>query len=156
MATVLSLHCTHERMYHKHGTMMKNTASTVKHATKRKAGVYACMIANLRRDVALRLVDSIAECSRVYPHQTPHTSFEAATAGLFTHYAQARARPIDKWQTIEYWAGPHEQRAMAHFLREPLLALAAKVSNDAHSQRYLIKDYRLDNGRVMRADVSRH
>ncbi|KAI9981799.1 hypothetical protein PInf_009569 [Phytophthora infestans] len=136
-------HCAFLALYastknHPPGTLT-NSPSTVKHATQMKATTYACMMANLRHDVALGLVDPIAG-------SPPHTSVAAATAGLFAHYAQARDRTVDNWQPEEYWAGTNELRAMAQFLREPLLVLDANSSNDAHIQRYLYKDFRLDGG----------
>ncbi|KAE8880757.1 hypothetical protein PF003_g35179 [Phytophthora fragariae] len=143
-------HCAFLAIYastknHKHGKL-RVTDSTVKQATAMKAQIYATMMANLRNDVALGIVDPIAECARIFPRHPRHTSKAAVTAELFAHYAQARDRRVDKSQPTEYWAGVHELRATAQFLREPLLVLDVAASTDAHMQRYLYRDHRLDTG----------
>lgn len=126
--------------------LLKCAPGVVKMATDMKATVYACMMANLRHDVELGLIDPITECARIFPTQPRQKSAAAATAGLFAHYAHARGRKVDQYQPVEFWAGTHELRAMAQYLREPLLVLDVVASGDAHIQQYLFKDYRLADG----------
>ncbi|KAE8887460.1 hypothetical protein PF005_g8601 [Phytophthora fragariae] len=67
---------------------LPNTVATTQQASAVKHGVYALMMVNLRYDVELGLVDPVAGCCRLYPTQPPIVNREAATAALFTHYAQ--------------------------------------------------------------------
>ncbi|KAE9330747.1 hypothetical protein PF008_g15663 [Phytophthora fragariae] len=126
--------------------LLKCAPGVVKMATDMKATVYACMMANLRHDVELGLIVPTTECARIFPTQPKQKSAAAATAGLFAHYAHARGRKVDQYQPVEFWAGTHELRAMAQYLREPLLVLDVAASGDAHIQQYLFKDYRLADG----------
>lgn len=100
---------------------------------------------NLRNDVALGLVDPIAECARLYPDHPGYESKEGATAALFAHYDRARLRSAGERVPPYHWAGPHELRAMAQYLREPILVFDTRSSNDAHIQRFLYKLHRLPN-----------
>ncbi|KAE9352196.1 hypothetical protein PF008_g5577 [Phytophthora fragariae] len=50
------------------------------------------MMANLRKDVALQLVDPILECAKLYPEQAPYPTVQGATATLYAHYDAARKR----------------------------------------------------------------
>ncbi|KAF1789730.1 hypothetical protein GQ600_12398 [Phytophthora cactorum] len=49
---------------------------------RRKRTVYAIMMGNLGRDVALGLLNQVQEMKRLYPDQQESTNFESATTGL--------------------------------------------------------------------------
>ncbi|KAE9020703.1 hypothetical protein PR002_g12453 [Phytophthora rubi] len=125
---------------------LPNTVATTQQASAVKRGVYTLMMVNLRYDVELGQVDPVAECCRLYPTQPPIVNREAATAALFAHYAQERVRSTKVQVPSRFWAGPHELRAMAQYLREPLLVLSVHSGGDAQFQRYMYKDHRLQNG----------
>ncbi|KAF4143836.1 hypothetical protein GN958_ATG06922 [Phytophthora infestans] len=99
-----------------------------------------------RRDVALHLVDPVHEYQRLYPDHLGFESPAAATAALFSHYDVTRHKQIDKRVAPTFWAGPHELRAMAQYLREPIVVFDVNAHNDAHMQCYLYKQYRLPDG----------
>ncbi|KAF4143146.1 hypothetical protein GN958_ATG07676 [Phytophthora infestans] len=71
---------------------LKTTKAVVREATSLKDSIYALMMFNLRKDVALGLVDPIAEYAKLYPDHPAYTSTEASTAALYGHYNQARTR----------------------------------------------------------------
>ncbi|KAE9313935.1 hypothetical protein PR003_g19374 [Phytophthora rubi] len=125
---------------------LANTAATMTQATEVKRGIYSLMMVNLRHDVELGVVDPIAEYRRLYPTQPLHDSVVAATAALFARYAQERRRSTKIQVPQSFWAGPHELRAMAQYLRQPLVVLTVDKHGDAHIQRYMYKELRLRNG----------
>ncbi|KAF4143143.1 hypothetical protein GN958_ATG07673 [Phytophthora infestans] len=71
---------------------LKTTKAVVREATSLKDSIYALMMFNLRKDVALGLVDPIAEYAKLYPDNPAYTSTEPSTAALYGHYNQARTR----------------------------------------------------------------
>ncbi|EGZ25989.1 hypothetical protein PHYSODRAFT_483473, partial [Phytophthora sojae] len=125
---------------------LTSTAADTRQASEIKKGVYTLMMANLRYDVELGLLDPLLEAHRAFPNQPLHVNRDAATASLFAHYAQERTRATNVQVPKSFWAGPHELRAMAQYLREPLLVLRMNKSGDAQLQRYMYKDFRLKNG----------
>ncbi|KAF4138123.1 hypothetical protein GN958_ATG12732 [Phytophthora infestans] len=98
---------------------LKTTKAVVREATSFKDSFYALMMSNIRKDVALGLVDPIAEYAKLYPDHPAYTSTEAATAAIYGHYNQARTR------------------------REPIVVFDTNASLDAHVQRYSYKTHRL-------------
>ncbi|KAE9002289.1 hypothetical protein PR002_g17672 [Phytophthora rubi] len=137
------------------GPEMTNTAEAVKDATDLKRGVYTLMMANLRRDVALNLVDPISECAKLYPDQDKYTTTYGAVAALYAHYDSARRRSAGRKVSASFWAGPHELRALAQYCREPIIVFDANEASDAHVQRYFYGKYRLpgtdhESGYVLR------
>ncbi|KAE8964879.1 hypothetical protein PF011_g28501 [Phytophthora fragariae] len=125
---------------------LKNTAATTTQASEVKRGVYALMMANLRHDVELGLIDPVAVYHEHYPDHPFYDSKEAATSALFTHYAQERDRPTNVRVPSSFWAGPNELRAMAQYLRDPFIVLDVNRSGDAQVQRYTYKMHWLTNG----------
>lgn len=106
------------------------------------------MLTNLVNDVACNVVDPLRELQRLYPTQATPTDIDVATAALFTHYTQERARTVNTHIPSAFWAGPGVLRAMAQYLREPLFVVDVNPHNDAHVQRYFYHDYVLPNGDV--------
>nr|KAE8919830.1 hypothetical protein PF009_g29869 [Phytophthora fragariae] len=128
------------------GPEMKTTTTVAKDATTTKWYVYTLMMANLRKDVELDLVNPIEECAKLYPGQPRHTSVNGATAALYVHYDTARQRSVGRNVPASFWAGPHELRALAQYLREPIIVFDVSENTDAHMQRYCYKHYRLADG----------
>ncbi|KAF4138766.1 hypothetical protein GN958_ATG11975 [Phytophthora infestans] len=122
---------------------LKTTKAVVREATSLNDSFYALMMSNIRKDVALGLVDPIAEYAKLYPDHPAYTSTEAATAALYGHYNQARTRSTGVKVPASFWAGPHELRAMSQYLREPIVVFDTNASLDAHVQRYSYKTHRL-------------
>ncbi|KAE9208438.1 hypothetical protein PF004_g16765 [Phytophthora fragariae] len=58
------------------GPKMMNSEEEVKDATDLKWSVYTLMMANLRKDVELHLVDPKQECARLHPEQPQYTSVQ--------------------------------------------------------------------------------
>ncbi|KAE9275363.1 hypothetical protein PR003_g29354 [Phytophthora rubi] len=77
------------------GPEMKNTPEVIRDATDLKWYVYSLMMANLRKDVALKLVDPIHECSTINPGQPRYETEQGATAALYAHYDDARQRSAE-------------------------------------------------------------
>lgn len=127
-------------------TELKNTVEVVNDANDFKWHVYTLMMANLRKDVELRLLDPIQECAKLHPGQPQYTSAQGATAALFAHYDTARRRSASAQVQASYWAGPHELRAMAQYLREPILVFDVNAAGDAHVQRYFYGQHRMTDG----------
>ncbi|KAE8912113.1 hypothetical protein PF003_g3713 [Phytophthora fragariae] len=128
------------------GREMKNSTDVVEEATELKWYVYTLMMANLRKDVELHLVDPISECNKLYPDQVKYGSVQGATAALYAHYDAARRRSAGTQVPPTFWAGPHELRAMAQYLREPILVFDVNPAGDAHVQRYSYGMHRLKDG----------
>lgn len=128
------------------GSDMKNTAVVVAETTEFKWFVYSLMMNNLRKDVQLNLIDPIKECASLHPDQPLFTSVQGATAALYAHYDAARKRSAGAKVQKSYWAGPHELRAMAQYLREPILVFDVSSTGDAHVQRYCYGTHRLADG----------
>ncbi|KAE9123600.1 hypothetical protein PF010_g6333 [Phytophthora fragariae] len=126
---------------------LKNTATTVKQAGVIKRGIYALMLANLRRDVEVGQLDPVTVYHDLYPDHPLFDSKEAATAALYAHYEQERGRPTNAAVPSSFWACPHELRAIAQYLREPLLVLDVDRTGIATMQRYTYKVHRLQNGK---------
>jgi hypothetical protein len=99
------------------------------------------MMTNLAQDIECGVLDPKCELQRLYPQQQPPKDQAAATATLYAHYAQERARSVNTQIPSDFWAGAEVLRAMAQFLREPLFVLEADANNDAHVQRYYYKTY---------------
>ncbi|KAE9008678.1 hypothetical protein PR003_g16080 [Phytophthora rubi] len=127
-------------------TELKNTVEVVDDTTDLKWHVYTLMMVNLRKDVELRLIDPIQECAKLHPGQPQYTSAQGATAALFAHYDAARRRSASAQVQASYWAGPHELRAMAQYLREPILVFDVNAAWDAHVQRYIYGQHRMTDG----------
>lgn len=127
-------------------TRLPNTAAHMREASKVKRGVYTLMMVNLRHDVELGLVDPRQEYHRLYPNHPHEGSTQAATAALMAHYARERERPADVRVPSDFWASPHELRAMAQYLRAPVLVIDVTSSGDGHIQCYMYKDERLRSG----------
>ncbi|OWZ15500.1 hypothetical protein PHMEG_00010842 [Phytophthora megakarya] len=128
------------------GVSLPKSAQVTRGANRLKRFVYAIMLSNLRNDVELGIVDPISELTRLYPDREHTESVAAATASLFTHYVTERDRSVSSRVASRFWAGTHELRAMAQYLREPLLVLDVNEHNDVHIQRYMYKEYRLADG----------
>uniref|UniRef100_H3H573 OTU domain-containing protein n=1 Tax=Phytophthora ramorum TaxID=164328 RepID=H3H573_PHYRM len=136
----------HASMVNVKGPAIKNTQAVVKDATDLKWYIYSLMMKNLRKDVEAKLVDPIAECASLYPDRPTFTTSAAATAARCVHYDNARGRSIAKTVPATFWAGPHELRAMAQYIREPIIVVDVNANNDAHVQRYGYRHHRLEDG----------
>ncbi|KAE8972345.1 hypothetical protein PF010_g26334 [Phytophthora fragariae] len=129
-------------------TKVEFTSQVVRGANAIKRCVYTMMMANLANDVECNVVDPRRELTRLYPTQPAPTDLAVATAALYTHHSQERARSVNASVPLAFWAGPEVLRAMAQYLREPLFVLDVDQANDAHVQRYFYQDYTLPNGDI--------
>ncbi|KAE8979925.1 hypothetical protein PR002_g24277 [Phytophthora rubi] len=127
-------------------TALHFTADVVKGINFMKKSIYTLMLANLANDVDCMVVDPRRELRRLYPSQPAPTDTAVATAALYAHYTQERARTVNSQIPTAFWAGPEVLRAMAQYLREPLFVLDVDQHNDTHVQRYYYRDYTLPNG----------
>ncbi|KAE9276511.1 hypothetical protein PR003_g29043, partial [Phytophthora rubi] len=128
------------------GATMENSAEVLTDATDLKWHTYTLMMANLRNDVELKLIDPIEECAKLHPEQEEYTTVSGATAALYAHYDAARRRSAGVRVQSSYWAGPHELRAIAQYLREPILVFDVNAAGDAHVQCYFYGKHRMGNG----------
>lgn len=128
------------------GREMKNSTDVVEEATELKWYVYTLMMANLRKDVELHLVDPILGCNKLYPDLVKYGSVQGATAALYAHYDAARRRSAGTQVPPTFWAGPHELRAIAQYLQEPIMVFDVNPAGDAHVQRYSYGKLRLKDG----------
>ncbi|OWZ22451.1 hypothetical protein PHMEG_0002847 [Phytophthora megakarya] len=111
-----------------------------------KKQVLDIVLANLRYDIKLKVVDPKAELQRMYPGENPPSSVEAAAVALFSHYLKIRdvsvATPVPK----TFWEGPHVLRAMTVYLREPIYVWDVAANDIAHAQQYAFKTFEMANG----------
>jgi hypothetical protein len=128
------------------GGALQFTSEVVRNANVIKRSVYTLMMANLATDVECGIVDPSRELERLYPKQPIPTDAAAATAMLYGHYAQEKARSVNTQIPSDFWAGAEVLRAMAQYLREPLFVFDVDAHNNAHVQRYYYQNYATDNG----------
>ncbi|EGZ08871.1 hypothetical protein PHYSODRAFT_305732 [Phytophthora sojae] len=140
---ILALHATTTNY---DGQLLPKTSKVTRGANKLKRFVYTIMLANLHKDVELGLVDPVSEIRRLYPNRQHGDGIASATASLFNHYIQERDRCVSATVPSSFWAGTHELRAMAQYMREPLLVLDVDEHGDAHVHIYMYKTYRTSSG----------
>ncbi|KAE9274531.1 hypothetical protein PR003_g29580, partial [Phytophthora rubi] len=128
------------------GPTMNDSTARVREATELKWYVYSLMMKNLRRDVALGIVDPIKECESLHPERPKYTTMAGATAALYAYYDTASQRDVDKQVPATFWDGPHELRAAAQYLREPIIVFDVNAGSDAHVQRYGYGLQRMEDG----------
>ncbi|KAE9333460.1 hypothetical protein PR003_g14013 [Phytophthora rubi] len=133
---------------HVEGHRLQFTSDVVRGINVIKRSIYTLMMSNLAQDVECGVVDPSRELERLYPSQPPPKDPASATAALYNHYGQERSRSANTQIPSEFWAGAEVLRAMAQYLREPLLVLDVTANNDAHLQRYYYQEYRLKSGDV--------
>lgn len=122
------------------------TSDVVRNVNVIKRSVYTLMMSNLAKDVECGVVDPSRDLKRLYPQHPTPLDVAGATATLFAHYAQERARSVNTQIPTAFWAGAEVLRAMAQYLREPLFVLDVAANNDTHVQRYYYQEYELKNG----------
>ncbi|GMF52001.1 unnamed protein product [Phytophthora fragariaefolia] len=109
-------------------------------------GVCALMLTYLHRDVDAGMLDPATVYRKLYPHHIEIEYKDAATAARFAHYERERSRPTDSTVPSSFWVGPHELRAMAQYIKEPLLVLDGDRKRYATLQKYAFQTHRLRNG----------
>ncbi|KAE8879708.1 hypothetical protein PF005_g22588 [Phytophthora fragariae] len=144
--------CAYAALYpstaHVEGHRLQFTSDVVRSINVIKRSIYTLMMSNLAQDVECGVVDPSRELERLYPSQPPPKDPASATAALYNHYGHERSRSANTQIPSEFWAGAEVLRAMAQYLREPLLVLDVTANNDAHLQRYYYQEYRLKSGDV--------
>ncbi|KAE8972863.1 hypothetical protein PR001_g26477 [Phytophthora rubi] len=122
------------------------TSTTIADANVIKQRVLDIVLANLRYDVHLELVDPREELRRLYPGEEPPRSVKAAAAALFAHYAKMRTISVATKVPQTFWEGPNVLRAMAVYLREPVYVWDIDAEDIAHVQQYSYQTFEMDNG----------
>ncbi|KAF1780692.1 hypothetical protein GQ600_13754 [Phytophthora cactorum] len=106
---------------------------------------YALMVANLKGDCSLRIVDPMTELGRLYPECPLPTTTAMAMAGLSSHLLQECARTVDARVPSTHWTNPHFLRAPVQYFWQPILAIDVTVHGDGHTQLCSYHDYDLES-----------
>ncbi|EEY61758.1 uncharacterized protein PITG_20977 [Phytophthora infestans T30-4] len=102
---------------------LKLSPAVTKDVNSHKKAIYCLMLANLRTDVLLGLIDPTQELARLYPACPSPDSRELATALLFQHLLIERNRSVARRVPCAHWATSNVLRTYAQYLRQPLLVL---------------------------------
>ncbi|OWZ14412.1 hypothetical protein PHMEG_00012116 [Phytophthora megakarya] len=122
------------------------TTEVVNKINQIKQAVLDVVLANLRYDVQLELVDPVLELRRLYPDDPAPGTSDAAIATLYAHYAAAQQTSVTVQVPQAFWEGTHILRAMAVYLREPLYVWDVHADSIAHVQQYNYQVYTMPNG----------
>ncbi|OWZ22116.1 hypothetical protein PHMEG_0003233 [Phytophthora megakarya] len=79
----------------KSGSILKATRSVIRQTNELKWFVYSQMMANLRNDVELNLVNPIQEYQKIFPKCEKFTTVDSVTTTVFSHYDAARNKSVD-------------------------------------------------------------
>ncbi|KAI9990571.1 hypothetical protein PInf_018125 [Phytophthora infestans] len=109
--------------------------------------IYSLMLANLRTDALLGLIDPTQKLARLYPACPAPDSREVATALLFQHLLIERTRSVARRVPCAHWATSNALRTYAQYLRQPLLVLDVDANVDAHMQVYSYSHHAMPEGR---------
>ncbi|KAG3114181.1 hypothetical protein PI124_g6988 [Phytophthora idaei] len=119
---------------------LKLSSVLTRDVNQHKKAIYILMLANLRTDCQLKLLNPFAELTRLYPGSDPPKTPELAVALLFQHLLLERNRSVTTRVPSTHWASPHILRAYAQYLRQLLLVLDVDAHGDAHAQLYSYRD----------------
>ena len=87
-----------------------------------KEQVTNIVLANLRYDELLKLIDWFQESGRMYPDSASPSIKAASTVALYAHYVGNREQSVSTPLCSRFWAGPTILRVLAFNIRELALA----------------------------------
>uniref|UniRef100_M4B9M3 Uncharacterized protein n=1 Tax=Hyaloperonospora arabidopsidis (strain Emoy2) TaxID=559515 RepID=M4B9M3_HYAAE len=97
------------------------------------------VVANLRHDIQLMLIDPVQELKRLYPASTLPVSVEAATVALYVHCAVTRDQCVITAFLRSFWSGTTILRALVTLFIElikskVLMRQAPRTRNSSRSR----------------------
>uniref|UniRef100_A0AAV1TVP0 Uncharacterized protein n=1 Tax=Peronospora matthiolae TaxID=2874970 RepID=A0AAV1TVP0_9STRA len=119
------------------------------------------ILANMRYDVQLMLIDPAHELERLYQTSTPPVSVEAATAALYAHYAASREQCFSTALPSAFWSETTILRALAMYLREPIYVWGVDETGNCSARQFSFQIFAMPNednhetGIVLVLDVKR-
>ncbi|KAE9045320.1 hypothetical protein PR002_g2289 [Phytophthora rubi] len=85
-------------------TKLTFTIDVARGANVVKRSGYTLMLTNIANDVACKVLDPCRELQRLYPSHTAPPNPAVATAALYRHYTQERARSVNAHIPAAFWA----------------------------------------------------
>uniref|UniRef100_A0AAV1TXI2 Uncharacterized protein n=1 Tax=Peronospora matthiolae TaxID=2874970 RepID=A0AAV1TXI2_9STRA len=126
-----------------------------------KQQVTDLILANMRYDVQLMLIDPAHELERLYQTSTLPVPVEAATAALYAHYAASREQCVSTALPSAFWSETTILRALAMYLREPVYVWGVDETGNCSARQFSFQTFAMpdedayETGIVLVLDVER-